>query len=132
MIFGGMKINPKSDLEIIRERGMAIINDLPNILDLRDRAGSLHLIAVEMFKNGNATFQEVKWGFILKDYDKILEIQREYIQKFINIKSDCNCDNRTGFGNTYAILPDGSHHISWCNQAKEFEREYEKLKEKYK
>ena len=124
-------MNIKSDLEIIKERGMMIINDLPNIRNLRERATSLHNMAVDLFKNGEITYPEVRYGFDELGYNKLLEIQRESLKDYIKINSDCNCDCRKIIGDTYTILPNGENHLSWCNQAIEFDKEYQKLKEKY-
>ncbi len=123
----------KSDIDIAREKGMKIINDLPNIKDLRDRALSLHRFSMKQLKEGHVPFSKVKYGFTQGAYNSLLNLTRDYAREYIHLQSHCNCDieNNMKIGDTFMILLDGSHHLSWCNQAKETEQKLAELKERF-
>lgn len=118
------------ELARIREVGERIIQDLPNIKDLRDRASSLHHFSVEQFKLGNVSFEEVKYGFTKSAYQSVRDLEREYVNKRIKLEKLCDCSGKSIIGSTVMILPNGEEHLSWCSKAKEFEKKYIELKEK--
>ena len=114
----------------IRECGEMIVQDLPNIKDLRERAMNLHKYSVEIFKHGDIEFEKVKHGFTDANFKKVKEIEREYIKDMIKLDAECDCHGYSQFGLTCYLLPNGETHLSWCRKGRQFELKYLQLKER--